>query len=48
MYKNVLDGERVKRYKGDYQAIIVTRSAQQLALLFPVDENPLREIEMEK
>ena len=42
-YKNFQVGDKINAYKGDHQAIIVTRSTQRLALLVPVDEDPTQE-----
>ena len=42
-YKNFQVGDKFNAYKGDNQAIIVTRSTQRLALLVPVDEDPRQE-----
>ena len=42
MYKNFQNGDKLE-YKGDSQAIVVTRSTQRLSLLVPVDEEPAQE-----
>lgn len=48
MYKNFSVGDKIKEYNEDKQAIVVTRSAQRLALLVPVNKDFVREKETEK
>ena len=37
MYKNFQIGKKTQEYKGTSEAVVVSRSAQRLALLVPVD-----------
>lgn len=39
MYKNFRVGEKLQTYKGNNEAVVVSRSTQRLALLVPVDDD---------
>ncbi|CAB4007217.1 RNA-directed DNA polymerase from transposon X-element [Paramuricea clavata] len=47
MYKNFQIGENVQKYKGHNEAVIVSRSAQRLSLLVPVDMDQDQETKSE-
>ncbi|CAB4041710.1 PREDICTED: uncharacterized protein LOC107333192 [Paramuricea clavata] len=47
MYKNFQIGEKVQKYKGHNEAVIVSRSAQRLSLLVPVDMDQDQETKSE-
>jgi hypothetical protein len=38
MYKNFRVGEKIQTYKGHNEAVVVSRSAQRLALLVPEND----------
>ncbi|CAB4019975.1 Hypothetical predicted protein [Paramuricea clavata] len=47
MYKNFQVGEKVQKYKGHNEAVIVSRSSQRLSLLVPVDMDQDQETKSE-
>ena len=47
MYKNFQIGEKVQKYKGHNEAVIVSRSVQRLSLLVPVDMDQDQETKSE-